>query len=665
MISQGRPMLHSDRSLHAKSPSFRRFTNHSVCIRHLATIACVIAALTRPASADEWSELPQRKPEFGQKMNVTVEILANEIDPALGTKPFEFDLAYWRGGELETQYKFATTRAIGGKPAPGDREFSLTKEYDPLGGRVSIGASPDAELLARVIDTSDLALTPLRCLVRHRMPSSSGGPAEKEMSGSGFHARWSERFAGVKQISITPLQITRGRTVRTIAPSGYRLIDHFLTYEDARDDSIMAAFCVRVLWRPIPNAEAGAAPPSGVYFAAILRMTQIDWLKEGEVIPADAWENEEDVWREMLAEDLFDSIGAESIGSSFDSPSAFVLRAMNLLTPPILHRVASRTDPKLLAAIAPIVVDQSVSFDPSRFDKAYEKAVDPVQRLLLGAAAAAGGSRSIAAYRADAAIALHSARPDTLRAAFTLARALGDAELATAVGAAIDRAPASVGALGLLALGAIDAPVARERLLQSIADTDPLRRAAALRGLADFGDATDASTLVAATELGAIDYASGEFRILLTGSKAGGALAEIHELAVAARAGDLAKATTRLQGLSNGLFATDVGARAAALAAVDWFCRLPNFVARLDAAKLDGSDGSTLRRIAMGSGRRVIPQLLSALAKAEGAEKKSLARIVGATKDPRVKEPLQALSDADSEADSEAGSAGLIEFQKD
>lgn len=628
----------------------------------IATLCLIFCA--PPAAADEWSELPRRKPEFGQKMNVAVEILANEIDPAIGNRTFDFDLAYWKGGELDTRFKLATTRTIGGKAAPGPREFETTKEYDPIGGRVTIGATPDAELLLRVVDPSDFALTPMRCLLRHKMPSSAGNAAEKELSGGGFHVKWSERFAGVKQISITPLQVTRGRSVRTFGPSGFRLVDHYLTYEDARDDSIMGAFCVRVLWRP-SRGDAPDAPPSGVYFAAVFHLTQLDWLKEGEVIPEDAWTNANDEWREMLAEDLFDSIGAEAIGDAFDSPSAFVLRAMNLLTPPILHRVASRTDPKLLAAIAPIVVDQAVSYDPSRFDKAYEKAVDPVQRLLLGAAAVAAGSKAAATYRADAALALRSSRPDTLRAAFLLARALGDPELAEAIGAAIERAPPPIAAHGLVALGALNAPGARELLLRSSASAEPLLRAAALRGLADFGDPADANALSAATELGAIDYATGEFRVLLSGSKAGGALAEIHELAVAAKAGDVDKALTRLQSLSSGLFSTDSGSRAAALASVDWFCRLSSLVSRLDGTRLDGSDGATLRRIAMGSGRRAIPELLSALRAAEGAAKKNVARIVGATKDPRVKEPLQQLSDADADADSEAGSAGLIEFQKD
>jgi len=625
-----------------------------------------LALLFSTATADEWDGLPQRKPEFGQKMNVSVEVLVNEIDPAIGSKPFDFDVAFWKSSEFATDFSFVTTHVFEGKAAPGDRTFKMTKEYDPAGGRVSIDDTPDAELLARVIDSSDFALAPLRCLVRHQMPSSAGGPAEKEMSGSGYHVKWAERFHGVKQVSQTPLQLTRGRSVRTFAPSGFRLVDHYLTFEDARDNSMMGAFCIRVLWRPTRADVDPSAPPSGVYFAALLRMKQLDWLKEGDVIPEDTWKDQDETWREMLAEDLFDSISNEAIGDPLDSPSAVALRAMALLTPGILHRVASRTDPKLLSAIAPILIDQAVSYDPSRFDKSYKSAIDPIQRLLLGAAAVAAGSREAPTYRADAVIALRSKRPDNLHAAFLLARALADPTLAEPLVEAVKNAPPAVAALGLLALGATDHPAAHAALLESAKSaTDPLLLAAALRGLADFGDAKDASILQAGTNLGATDFATGEFRVVLTGSKAGGALAEIHELAVAVKSGDVAKATTRMLGLASGLFSGDAASRAAAIAASDWYCRMWSLVDRLDGSKLDGSDGPTLRRIAMGSGRRVIPQLLASLSKSEGAAKKALARIVGATKDPRVKDPLQKLSDADAEADSDAGSAGLIEFQKD
>jgi hypothetical protein len=66
----------------------------------------------------------------------------------------------------------------------------------------------------------------------------------------------------------------------------------------------------------------------------------------------------------------------------------------------------------------------------------------------------------------------------------------------------------------------------------------------------------------------------------------------------------------------------------------------------------------------MGSGRRVIPELLAALSAAKGEQKKSIARIVGSTKDPRVKSALQKLADSDNNDDNDVGNAGLIEFQK-
>jgi hypothetical protein len=626
----------------------------------------LVASTAATATADEWDALPVRKPEFGQKMTVSVEELVNEITPLIKVAPFSFDLAYWKPSELATEFKLASTRYIDGKPAPGDREFATTKEYDPLGDKVMIASVPDPELLARAVDNSDFALVPLRVLLRHQMQASSGSGAEKEHSGPGFHVKWSERFAGVRTLSMTPLQLTRGKSVRTFAPSGFRLIDHYMTFEDARDNSMMGAFCVRVLWHPNRVGENGVRPANGVFFAAKLKLVQIDWLKEGEIIPEKYWEAEEEDWKELLAEDLFDSFGAEALGDPFDSPSALAMRAMHPLTPAIVHRIANRTDPRLLAALAPVLLDEPVSYDPARFDAAYGKAVDPVQRLLLGAAAGAAGAKQRAQYVADCSIALHSERPTTLRAAFMLARVLGDAELAPSLATAVKRAPPAEAAIGALALGANASPAAREALLElTTSAPHALVKSAAIRGLADFGDAQDADRLSRESELAALDPATGELRVMLTGSKAGGALVEIHELAIAAKSGDVAKALTRIQSLAGGLTSTDMAIRTAGRAARDWYCRLASVVPALDGSKLEGSEGPAIRRIAMGSGRRVIPQLLAALKQAQGAQKKDVARIVGATKDPRVKETLQQLSDADADEENEAGSAGLIEFQKD
>jgi hypothetical protein len=628
------------------------------------TSLLALAAAPHALAADDWRGLPARRPEFGVKFQFTLRPLVDSTGTLAVGEVESGQFAVVRPTEFAEELQLTTTyqaRLAGGArgDAVGSRLLRITKDRDAIGG--ALPEDVPADVLRRLLDESDVALLPLRLVTRHKMPSSTGSaPAIKEVAGASFHTLYSERFAGLETVSRTTLQKFRGRTVRTFRPSGYRLVDHFLTYEDTSDDTIMAAYGVRVLQHP---KRAG----TGIVFATRITVSQIDWLREKPIIDEEYWEEQEERFAEILAEDLYESISGEGIGDPFGSPSAAMLRQLHLLTPTVLTRITSRVDAKSLAAIAPIVVDQPVAYDGSRFDEAFDKAVDPAARLLLAAAAtaAAGDPKRRTAYLADATIALHSQDAGILRAAFLLARTLADPSLVAPLAAAIARAEEPLAAHGALALGAIggEAAVAALKTIAAARDK-PLLAAAATRGLADTGEPAVEAIVGTATTLAALDVGSGDVVIVDEGARVGPTLVELTQLAGCLRTGKGDDAFRRFVSLQAARGAKDRAARAPAIASAILATRFVSVVDAFDPDLLGGTDAPLLRRVVSGSGRACVPALLARLRREEGEAKIEFAKLVGATRDPRVRDFLREMSDSEDEAASDAGSAGLVEFQK-
>lgn len=629
-------------------------------------LAVCFASLAPFASAQgDDPKPPQRKPRFSQKTGVIVEPLINHIDPSIGSDPLEFIIAYWRAEEMATRVTLYTDLRIGGEAAKGPRSFDITPDFDGVGGPATFGDRADPSWLRRAIDNSDLALVPLRSIVRPHIAGTGSGSNERVVSSDSSTLRIRQKFEGVRTVSRTPLEVNRGSAVRTFKGSGLRVIDHYLSFEDKSDDSVLATYCLRIVWHPTMLGADGKRPDRGILYASRITVKQFDWLQDMAVIDDKKWERERQNWDEMLAEDLFQSAGEEAIGDPEESPCATMLLKLDLVTPKILGRITTTMDPKGLAAIALGVVARPLSFDPDRFDKAYDKAVDPVQRLLLATAATAAGSRQRARYLADALVALHSKQPATQRAAFALARELRDIALSDSLISSVKAASESNAALGMFALARNEHPNALGALLEHAGSaSSSLVKAAALRALADTGEATARAKLQSANAVGGIDRDSGEFVVYYEGADAGSILESIHELAAAAKAGDAEKAWTLYKaGIAN-LFARDAAKRALGIGTDEWSTKLTAVVTKLDASKFDGPDDKWLRRICVGSGRAAYAAFVEALTKASGPEKKPLAKLFGATLDTRARDYLKKMSGSDDRETSDAGNAGSLEFQK-
>lgn len=608
-------------------------------------------------AGDKLEGLPQRKPDGGMKLQV-------EIDTRIGSLDLNRSLEGKLGFERQKGARFRAvidfSDASNGDTAAalsGERIFDLTDAGDAKGGALASDALPKT---LPAIDTTDFALVPLRLLFRHEMPTSIGGKnAERELLGKGFHAKIAERFSGVKTISITPLQKFRGTLVRTFSPSGLQIVDHFLTYEDERDNSVMGGFCLRMLVHPSAVVD-GKRPAGGVLYLSIVRMQQIDWLKERTVIPDEIWDDEQDAWYPPLAEDLFLATQGEALGDPFDSPSAVALRTLGALDGATYNRMATVADAHMLATIAPLLLDMPITFECERFDAAYDKTADPVSRLLLGAAAARAGSKLAPRYRADLELALHSKHAQTLRAAFCLARALDDDSVVAALAGAIATAQDdALKALGVYTLGSLSGSQALPKLeALDVAGAGPLTKAALQRALADQGN-----TAAIGAGVGGIDPRTGEFAVFADAPSS--TLEQVTALAQAVKDRDVDATMTRLGTLLAGERSMDPGKQAVGAIGREWLARLGPMVLSLGPLLDDDARAPLARRALQGSGGPHVADLLRKIQTTKGAERKQWARLAGATRHPKVKALLLKLNESRDTDEYQAGSAGYDELSRD
>lgn len=638
-----------------------------------AWVALAALGLAARAPGETWDQKPKSGPSDRARMaEVLIAVPWSTLGLGSGRgETFSGRVACWQSSGSE--WSVATDLKLrdgSGAPlaVPEKIRFKLSAEGDALGGGEDLDAAEiPPELRYRLLGASDFGLIPLRMLFRHKMPSGTGSRmATKTISHEKFQATYEEKFLGVETVSRTPLHAFQTRTVRTFVPSGFQLVDYTLTYERENDNTVMAAFGLRMLVHPSRQLPGGVEAPGGVFHIAVLKTHQLDWLQEASPITPTEWDARMSKWYDRLVDQLFAGVAEEAVGNPFESPSAFALRAVHVFNERSLHRLASGADPRVLAPIAPQLVDGGPNFDPARFAAARGKTEDPLQRLLLAAAAAAGGAAD-PEFAADARLALLSKHGDTLRAAFYLARALRDPALNPLVARATAAAARPEDAIfGLLALGAAGGEGAAAGIAPLLGHADERVRAAAFRALADIGDAGAAPKLRdPAARLGALHPETGRFEVLCTDpNQAAEGLEQVLNLAAAARSGD---ASRLLSALGNA-FASEASAKPQAIAvansAKEWLARTGALTAEF-APFLDGKSGEAARRVARTSGRVAVPALAARLKQAKGAAKAEPARLLGASRDPRADELLRALSDSEAEADVAAGEAGYAEYRKE
>ena len=650
-----------------------------------APLLCLAALLAAtPPASGQLDGLPRRQPESSIKHMVKIDVAWSRLGFGDGRREtYEGKVAFHKpeaDGDPETKEHDHDYHVVSDiwlrdgdgrmvEPA-GDLRFRVDKTGAPIGGPETPRSLEEAgELTRRLVASTDFCLIPLRMLFRHEMPSGRGNRATLEARGDGHRVHWSERFGGVETISRTSTMRYESVVTRTFEPSGYRLVDHALTFEDERDDTVLASFAIRMVTHPTMTTPGGDRPPGGVFHIAFVRVFQLDWLKESPIFNLTIWDSHVDKWYGRLADQLFDDIENEAFGDPSDSPSAFALRALGILEPRTVGRIVGRATPRSLAVIAPHLVDHALPYHPEGFLDGLDIALDPRQRLRLAAAAAAAGHHG-ERITDLARVGLASGDPAVRLDAFRLARSLRDPTLNDAVTAGLAKTSRDdVLVEGLLALGAAGGAGSVEGVTSVLVNpTSDRVKAAAFRALADTGEAGAAELIDDANaRAGAISPETGRFELWIDRpDEAIDALLDVHRFAAAARANDV---DTVLSWLGNALRDEKTNQPDKILrldTAREWLPRLASIVPIL-ADSLEGhSDSELARLVVRSSGRERVEEILDDLRKAETkADKMMLARLVGATKDPRARDVLVAMQDSEDLEDFEAGAEGLDMMEQD
>ncbi len=632
-------------------------------------IALLALAAVAPIAHAEPPKKPIRSREVhGSGAQITVFVPWTSLGLGRGmNEQFTGKLFFWQpSGPVYTALTDIALRDTEGRELaiPDKINFRLAKDGEPAGGKEDLDSVPlPAALRFRLVAESDFALVPLRMLFPHEMPSAKGGkPREKSASHEFWHIDVTERNLGGERVSMTELDKQFTRTCRTFRPSGFQMIDYVQAWEDARDKTVMASFGVRILAHPTRALDDGREAPSGVFHIAMIKAYQLDWMKETVVIDSTEWDSRFPVFQDRLADALFDGIELEAIGDPFDSPSALALRTLRVLTDASFFRLTSEASTKSLAAISPHLLDLPLGYDPAPLAAARARTEDPVARTLLAAACAAAGLSDPSLIN-DARLGLHSKNGRVQHAASLLARALADPSLVPDLGEAAASATEPEhrirAILGLGTIGDQDA-IARLKSLLSGANDERVK-CAIVRALADAGEATTDSNARA----GAISPQTGLFELMEKDpSAAADVLKLCARLSSASRAGDEKPV---LEVISAGLEADPTRGKERAISAVttEWRTRLGAIVPKLGKWLNDARLGTAARHIAHGSGRAVVPALLKELESSTGEAKKDVARLLGATKDPRGEARLRQLSQSDKADEQAAGREGLNWLRRD
>lgn len=636
---------------------------------------CLIFITLPAATAAEFKDVPNRHPEGGVKFEVTVEVPWSTLGYGDGRREsFDGRVALYPPDEKDLRNfrvvsEFYVNDGDGKEISVPETRITLDKEGDPAAAVESLAAGIPREDRYRLFATSDIALVPLRMVFRHEMPTGRGGTADKVKDIGDFRVTWSERFLGVERVSATMLQKFESRIERTHKPSGLRILDYTLTFEDERDDTVLASFGVRMFVDPSRAMPDGRAAPAGVHHISVIKCYQLDWRQERTVIGENMWEPLLERWFSRLSDQLFFALDLEGIGDPYQSPSAFALRALHVFDASSVGRLTSTGSTKTLAAISPQLVEAPLAFDPAHFAKAYRESADPVTRLLLAAGAAAAGGATEEYLRA-ADVGLHSKSTTVQRAAAKLARALADPKLIPALTSTLSAAGAEdVQIQAALALGTIGGEQAVAVLIEQLGrDGDDRVRAAACRAIADSGTPNSDTYLTGEkTRFGATSPDTGLFEVVIEDpSAASQALAELARLANAARSSDKEVLMDLLTTSLRNEYSDQPDKIALGDSAREWLVRLPKFVPLLEEEVTDPRRKKIARRIAAASGRGAIPELIARLRAAKTTEEKTRAAVLlGCTKDPRAREFLSRMQNSDAIEDFEAAAEGLSALSED
>lgn len=644
----------------------KSMTHRPLLPRLLFATALVTVGADAARAADPVK--PERKPKDAASMHVTVLVPYSTLGLGAGRgEVFSGKIHYWPNqGPTWVALTDIGLKDAGGRtlsPQTG-LTFRLSKEKDAVGAAVELNGVEDlAKLGTRIVHESDLALLPLRALVPNVMPSGSGrAAAVKELNHEHYHVEINEKYVGAEQISMTPLHRNFTRSVRTLRPSGFQIVDYVLSYEDERDASIMASNSVRMFVHPTATLPDGTRPPAGVFHIEYVHAYQLDWLKETAVIDGPEWVRRNPKWTESLADQLFLGMADEGVGDPFHSPAAFALRALRVLNENVLARLVNIDDghPKLLAQLTPQLLDLPLSFDPARFIEAHGKTEDPAQRLLLAAAAVTAGANDDA-LRRECEIALYSKDDVVRRAALLLARALRAESLVLALERIASTATLDDDrAAAYLTLGAIGTPEAVASIEQALKATNTDRaRAAGLRALADAGAEGFVEREAPNLKYGAMNPSTGQFDLLpLDAKQSQEALTQLAEFARTLKGDNVGATLSALKKLMQGESSTDRVKAAVGRGLRDRLGQLGPWLLRVGDFVEDEEFGSTVRRMARACGREVIPEILEQLESAQGDQRIALAKLAGATRDPRAMAVFERLAESESDEDVEVADAG-------
>ncbi len=402
-------------------------------------LVLAIATLTPPLLPEEPTK-PTRRPQESGFLEVTLSVPHSVFDFTSGNRSrttgsiwFERTMGHYVGG-ADLEVKDAAGRDI---DLPS-LDFKVDAAYDPNGEEESLGGpSIPNEYLFRALSTSDLALLPMRAMLPHRIEFGGKSKTSHQAKAIGAQVDVAESDLGPGRVGGIMTNRYFTRTVRRFVPSNYELHDYVLTSEDPKDGFVMYSCGLRLLVHPTKTAPDGKRPPSGVFHVTQFEAVQLKWFADGprfeeddRLVPAREQKSLRDSkYATGLENALFDALQVEGIGNPFENPAAFAFVHGELLTEKTFQRLINLNQPKVLVLTAPFVVENPIPFDPKAHVAAWKKADDPAERLLLAAAAVAGGEKN-AQFKREAEIAVHSKDDTVLRAALVLANALGDASLA-------------------------------------------------------------------------------------------------------------------------------------------------------------------------------------------------------------------------------------------
>lgn len=412
----------------------------STSIRHLLTaLALVPVPLT--ASAQEVPEKSRRQPDGGHFLDVSIHVPYSALDIKSGPDA-DFRGTVWIERMPGRKYRGASTMMIesraGSELALPPIDLQTDADFDPMGEAESLGTGiPSSIYLHRLLSTSDFSLLPLRSVLAHAMPyGGRSREATKTISVPGAAVEMHEKDLGIKRVGAFPLTRHFYRSVRRFQPSAWELHDYIYTVEEKDDEAIFFACGLRLLAHPHATLPDGTRPDSGVFHVVSFTTVYLDWFGASEVNPSESDKliksrDREELfgkYKTELQNALYDALQDQGLGNPFDSPATFAMQHADLIDERFVQRLINLGSPKVLAQVAPALVETNVKYDGKTHLKLWKEADDPAERLLLAAAAAKGGAKDDGFVR-ECRLAVKSKSRPVRRAAMYLAMALGESDL--------------------------------------------------------------------------------------------------------------------------------------------------------------------------------------------------------------------------------------------